>query len=52
MTETGRFVLRHGKQNGTFVNGVRLNEGEEVPLKDGDNIKIGNVKFLFVSTGR
>jgi len=24
---------------------VRLNEGEEVPLKDGDNIKIGNVKF-------
>ncbi|HHV30105.1 FHA domain-containing protein [Acetivibrio mesophilus] len=41
-----------GSKNGTFVNGVRLNEGEIIPLKDGDNIKIGHVKFLFVSIGK
>ncbi|ABN54241.1 FHA domain-containing protein [Acetivibrio thermocellus BC1] len=53
MTENGTVRIKDmGSKNGTFVNGVRLNEGEEVPLKDGDNIKIGNVKFLFVSTGR
>jgi len=53
MTENRTVRIKDmGSKNGTFVNGVRLNEGEEVPLKDGDNIKIGNVKFLFVSTGR
>ncbi|GAE88445.1 FHA domain-containing protein [Acetivibrio straminisolvens] len=41
-----------GSKNGTFVNGTRLNEGEIVSLKDGDNIKIGHVKFLFVSMGK
>jgi len=39
MTENRTVRIKDmGSKNGTFVNGVRLNEGEEV--------------FLFVSTGR
>lgn len=38
-----------GSKNGTFVNGVSLTEGERLLLKDGDNIRIGQVKFLFVA---
>lgn len=41
-----------GSKNGTFVNGSRLNEREKASLKDGDNIKIGHVKFLFVSISK
>ncbi|HOM02165.1 MAG TPA: FHA domain-containing protein [Acetivibrio sp.] len=53
MAEEGSILIKDmGSKNGTFVNGERLNEGETVLLNDGDNIKIGNVKFLFVSLSK
>ena len=41
----GQFVLRDAKSmNGTWVNGSRI---EEALLKDGDNVQLGAVKFVF-----
>jgi pSer/pThr/pTyr-binding forkhead associated (FHA) protein/tetratricopeptide (TPR) repeat protein len=37
-----------GSQNGTRVNGIRVNESE---LKQGDQIRIGGFTFLFSETG-
>ncbi|TYQ16531.1 UNVERIFIED_CONTAM: FHA domain protein [Acetivibrio alkalicellulosi] len=37
-----------GSKNGTFINGKKLEEGEQKLLKDGDKMKIGQLEFLFV----
>ncbi len=50
-----RFVVRGGNTyivdnkaaNGTFVNGVKLREGNETELKDGDKISLADEKFTF-----
>lgn len=38
-------VRDEGSTNGTYVNGVRLDGGTEHPLKPGDQIQLGSVKF-------
>jgi len=47
----GKYSLEDlGSTNGTFLNGVQIVAGEEnVILKDGDRIHLGQVDFLFVS---
>ena len=50
-----RFVEREGRTglidlnstNGTFVNGVRLEQEEVVTLEDGDEIRFGNVQMKY-----
>ncbi|HOQ36671.1 MAG TPA: FHA domain-containing protein [Acetivibrio sp.] len=39
-------------KNGVFVNGSRVDGDQRVLLQDGDIIKIGQVKFLFVAAGK
>lgn len=36
-----------GSQNGTFVDGVRVNEDESVVLNGGEEIRIGNLRMIF-----
>lgn len=33
--------------NGTFINGRRLGDGEQVELRGGENIRLGNEEFIF-----
>ena len=50
-------ILKHGdgyvvredtaSRNGTFVNGRRLDAGQDVALKDGDELRFGLVKTIF-----
>ena len=37
-----------GSLNGTFVNEVRVNSGQPVPLKNGDMIRCSHMSFLFL----
>ncbi|NLP13475.1 MAG: FHA domain-containing protein [Clostridium sp.] len=39
-------------KNGIFVNGSRLDGEERALLHDGDSIKIGQIKFLFVAANK
>jgi hypothetical protein len=45
----GRLHLRETKktQNGTFVNGKRVETGVDVPLTDGDRLRFGLIKAIF-----
>jgi pSer/pThr/pTyr-binding forkhead associated (FHA) protein len=44
--ETGQFLLADlNSSNGTFLNGARV--FEPTPLKDDDQIEIGNAHFAF-----
>jgi hypothetical protein len=45
----GGFLLREemGTRNGTFINGVRVKTGVEVPLSDGDAVRFGLVETVF-----
>lgn len=44
--QQGALSLRdEGSTNGTYVNGVRLEGGTEHPLKPGDHVQLGSVKF-------
>lgn len=36
-----------GALNGTFVNGVRLLQGRDAPLQDGDTVSLGMVRLVF-----
>lgn len=38
-----------GTVNGTFVNGVRVKTGVDVPIKPGDNLRFGAVEVLFTA---
>jgi eukaryotic-like serine/threonine-protein kinase len=43
-------VSDYGSLNGTFVNGVRINDARkncniEIPLRDGDNLRVGTTVF-------
>ncbi len=42
-TQSGLELEDLGSANGTFVNGVRLNPGEKIQLKDGDRIQFGKL---------
>jgi adenylate cyclase len=45
-----QFILSDlGSLNGTFVNGVKVNQGEDKKLKNGDQLTCGNVVFQFVA---
>ncbi|MCH2162026.1 MAG: sigma-70 family RNA polymerase sigma factor [Phycisphaerales bacterium] len=45
--EPGDWVVRDlGSTHGTFVNGVRVDGDESVPLRAGDGVRLGNVEFL------
>lgn len=39
-----------GSTNGTFVNGVRLAPGQSLVVRDGDQIRFGQVPTLFLET--
>ncbi|MDX1632939.1 MAG: cyclic nucleotide-binding domain-containing protein [Thermoanaerobaculia bacterium] len=45
----GKVILREeiGTANGTWVNGRKIDKGEEVEIRDGDRIKLGLVELLF-----
>ena len=45
----GRFYVREeiGTMNGTFVNGERIETGQPVEFKDGDEVRFGLVKTVF-----
>ena len=48
-TDNG-FYLREeiGTNNGTYVNGKKINKGVPVKLKDGDELRFGLLKTVFV----
>jgi predicted component of type VI protein secretion system len=51
-TSRGISVVDLGSVAGTFVNGTLLTPGVESPLKDGDQLRVGEVAFLVaVQTG-
>ena len=41
------FLMDMNATNGTFVNGVRLNPGQEIVLKNGDTILLADEEFVF-----
>ena len=43
------YVVREdtASRNGTFVNGRRIDAGQDVALKDGDELRFGLVKTIF-----
>lgn len=43
----GFFIMDLGTENGTFVNGHRIDSGADVSIRNGDVINIGNVKLVF-----
>ena len=43
----GVYIEDAQSTNGTFVNGKRLEEGQQVELRGGENIKLGNEEFIF-----
>ncbi|MFZ4827486.1 MAG: FHA domain-containing protein [Phototrophicaceae bacterium] len=46
--ENGMVMLADmGSQNGTFVDGVRVNEDESMVLQGGEEIRIGNLRMVF-----
>ena len=47
--EENRFFIRDlGSKHGTFINGNRLEKGEEREIRDGDHIRLGkNTRFTF-----
>lgn len=44
--ENGRYVLYDNSTNGTWVNGTLVVAAQ--PLRDGDDVKFGNVEFRFL----
>ena len=38
----GRFRILDSSENGTFVNGIRISRGCEIPLNEMDTVRIGN----------
>ncbi|MEN6632923.1 MAG: FHA domain-containing protein, partial [Candidatus Polarisedimenticolia bacterium] len=40
-------VEEGGALNGTFVNGVKLQQGRPAPLSDGDTVSLGMVRLVF-----
>lgn len=43
----GVYIEDAQSTNGTFVNGKRLEDGQQVELRGGENIKLGNEEFIF-----
>jgi len=43
----GMYIIDLTSKNGTYINGVKLKSDSEHILKDGDEIKLGNVKGQF-----
>lgn len=41
------YIIDLSSKNGTYINGMKLNSDTEQVLKDGDEIKLGNVKGQF-----
>ncbi len=39
------FIVDLGSANGTYVNGYRLNVNQQMPIKQGDSIKLANSEF-------
>jgi pSer/pThr/pTyr-binding forkhead associated (FHA) protein len=42
------FLRDNGSTNGTYVEGRKLNAGEEVLLKNKTQIKLGDEEFVFL----
>jgi hypothetical protein len=40
------YLADMGSVNGTFINGVRLTDGKQAPIKAGDRIKLANSEFI------
>ena len=40
------FITDMGSSNGTYVNGVRIGEGQAVPVQVGDTIRLANSEFV------
>ncbi len=45
--EDKTYIVDNKAANGTFVNGIKLRAGQEVELKNGDTILLGDEKFQF-----
>jgi len=45
-TTSGWIVADHGSKNGTFVNWIRLEPEESVPLQEGDVVAFGTAEFV------
>lgn len=43
----GVYIEDAHSTNGTFINGRRMAEGEQVELRGGENIRLGNEEFIF-----
>ena len=49
MSAPGEFTIKdNGSTNGTRVNGAKLKVGVQVPLRDGDEITLGDIANLGV----
>jgi ABC-type multidrug transport system ATPase subunit/pSer/pThr/pTyr-binding forkhead associated (FHA) protein len=46
-TQGGYVIEDAGSGNGTFVNGQRIASGEPRPLRPGDVVRVGPIKFVF-----
>ena len=43
----GVYIEDAHSTNGTFINGRRLGDGEQIELRGGENIRLGNEEFIF-----
>lgn len=43
------YVVDHQSTNGTFINGVRVQSGEQVQIKAGDKLRLANCDFIIRS---
>lgn len=41
------FIIDEGSTNGTRINGEKLEEGNQVLLKEGDLVQLGNLEMMF-----
>lgn len=49
INENGQFYIRDvGSANGTYVNGMRINPGQMVPINRGDAIRLANSDFKLI----
>jgi pSer/pThr/pTyr-binding forkhead associated (FHA) protein len=45
--ENAYYITDMNSRNGSFVNGTRVEAGQEMPIKDGDRILLANEEFMF-----
>ena len=50
-TSTGWVLTELGSTRGTFLNSVRVDEGERAALQDGDRLRVGEVRLMVTVAG-